>query len=101
MTSTPVTESPTRPAFARDARVVLPTRHPARWAMAGVILVLVAGAITQIVGNERFQWDVVGEYLFAQPILQGVGKTLMLTVAAMTIGVTLGIVIAVVVWRRP
>ena len=102
MTSVPVTENsapaPSRPASARDgrdARVVLPTRHPARWAMAGVILLLVAGAIFQIVGNERFQWDVVGDYLFAQPILQGVAKTLMLTAAAMAIGVGLGIVIAV------
>ncbi|GEB15015.1 amino acid ABC transporter permease [Pimelobacter simplex] len=95
MTATPVTDSPARPAFARDARVVVPTRHPGRWAMAAVILVLVAGAITQVIGNERFQWDVVGDYLFAEPILQGVARTLMLTVAAMTIGVVLGVVVAV------
>lgn len=95
MTSVPVTETPARPAFARDARVVLPTRHPARWAMAAVVLLIVAGGITQVVGNERFQWDVVGDYLFAAPILQGVGKTLMLTAAAMAIGVGLGVVIAV------
>ncbi|MCG8150506.1 ABC transporter permease subunit [Pimelobacter simplex] len=63
--------------------------------MAAVILVLVAGAITQVIGNERFQWDVVGDYLFAEPILQGVARTLMLTVAAMTIGVVLGVVVAV------
>ena len=102
MTSVPVTDSsapaPAGPVSARDgrdARVVLPTRHPARWAMAAVVLLIVAGGITQVVGNERFQWDVVGEYLFSQPILQGVAKTLMLTAAAMAIGVGLGVVIAV------
>lgn len=79
----------------RDARVVLPTRHPWRWAAAGLILVLVVLAVWQVLGNERFQWDVVRQYLFAEPILQGVARTLMLTGVAMVIGVVLGVLVAV------
>jgi len=82
-------------AQQRDSREVLPTRHPGRWAVAGVILVLGVLAFLQVLGNERFKWDVVGEYLFAEPILQGVLRTLMLTAAAMAIGVVLGVLFAV------
>ena len=80
---------------SRDARVVLPTRHPGRWSAATVILAIAGLAAVQIVNNERFQWDVVREYLFAEPILQGVVRTLMLTGSAMVIGIVLGVVFAV------
>ena len=79
----------------RDAREVIPVRHTGRWVAAGVIVLIGVGVIYQMVNNTRFQWDVVGEYLFSAPILQGVAKTLMLTVAAMVIGLVLGVVIAV------
>lgn len=87
--------APPRPGDGRDSRVVLPTRHPGRWAAVAIIAVLAVLGVLQVFGNERFHWDVVREYLFAEPILQGVLRTLMLTVAAMVIGIGLGIVIAV------
>lgn len=80
---------------SRDARVVLPTRHPGRWTVAGLILVFAVAAAYEVIGNERFQWDVVGEYLFSQPILTGVVRTLMLTALAMSAGVLLGVLFAV------
>jgi polar amino acid transport system permease protein len=83
------------PAARRDARVVLPTRHPGRWGVASVIVVIAVLAAAQVVQNQRFHWDVVGQYFFSVPILQGVLKTLMLTASAMVIGITLGIVFAV------
>lgn len=79
----------------RDARVVLPTRHPGRWTAAAVVVAIAVLAALQVVQNQRFQWDVVGKYLFSEPILQGVLKTLMLTAVSMAIGITLGIFIAV------
>ncbi len=89
------TSAPTQMGDGRDSRVVLPTRHPGRWVAVVVIAALAVFAVFQVFGNERFHWDVVREYLFAEPILQGVLRTLMLTVAAMVIGISLGIVIAV------
>ena len=79
----------------RDPRPVRPNRHTGQWVAAAIVIgvaLLVAG---QMRSNDRFRWNVVGEYLFSTPILQGVGKTLMLTVAAMAIGILLGVVIAV------
>jgi len=95
MSQSAVSPFPGDVAGGADARVVLPTRHLGRWTAAAVTLVIVALAALQIVRNERFQWDVVGDYLFAEPILQGVLRTLMLTGAAMVIGIVLGILVAV------
>ena len=44
--------------------------------------------------NDRFQWDVVGDYLFDSRILDGLVKTLELTVLAMAIGIVLGVILA-------
>ncbi len=79
----------------RDARVVLPTRHPGRWTAAVIVAVIAVLAGLQIISNQRFEWDVVRQYVFSEPILQGVLRTLMLTAAAMVIGITLGIIVAV------
>jgi polar amino acid transport system permease protein len=51
--------------------------------------------VNLLITNEQFQWDVVAHYLFSPVILRGVRLTLELTVMSMAIGVTLGIVLAV------
>ena len=43
----------------------------------------------------RFQWGVVGKYLFAAPVLRGIVVTLELTAIAMAAGIVLGIVLAI------
>jgi polar amino acid transport system permease protein len=75
--------------------IVVSARHPGQWIAAIVVGILVVLLAISLVTNGRFQWDVVGEYLFAAPILQGLTSTLMLTAASMTIGILLGIVLAV------
>ena len=44
--------------------------------------------------NPRFEWDVVGEYLFDPTVLAGLGMSLLLTVVGMVIGSLLGMVLA-------
>ena len=78
-----------------DDLPVKAVRHPGRLLAVAVIAVLAAMAVHMLVTNERFQWDVVGKYLFAEPILSGVARTLVLTAIAMVIGVALGVVAAV------
>ena len=51
--------------------------------------------IRSVVTNPRFEWSVVGEYLFDHRILEGLLVTIELTVIAMLIGVVLGVVLAV------
>ncbi|HET8969551.1 MAG TPA: amino acid ABC transporter permease [Candidatus Nanopelagicales bacterium] len=73
----------------------VPVRHPGRWVAAAVVLVLVAMFVNGLVTNPNYQWDVVGEYFFSDPIRKGIVVTLELTVIAMAIGVVLGVVLAV------
>lgn len=47
-----------------------------------------------LVSNERFEWPVVGEYLFNPSVLMGLVMSLVLTATAMAIGTVLGIVLA-------
>lgn len=87
------------PAIAvvdRDADLrVVAKRHPGRWIAVLVIVVLAAMAARMLVTNENLQWDVVGQYLFAEPILVGVLHTLELTVIAMVLGVVIGVLVAI------
>jgi polar amino acid transport system permease protein len=106
MTDTPSASGPEERDGA-DGSVpmkVVPVRHPGRWVSAAVILVLMAMLFNTLVFSRvvrgtqtesRFQWGEVGKYLFAAPVLRGIGVTLELTVIAMAVGIILGIVLAV------
>ena len=72
----------------------VPVRHFGRWIAAGIVGLVVASLIRSAVTNDRFEWDVVGDYLFDERILDGVVVTLELTVLAMLIGVMLGVLLA-------
>ena len=73
----------------------VPVRHPGRWVAVVVIVVLAAMLVHSFLTNPNFQWDVVGEYLFSDPVLRGLRNTLILTVLAMAIGVVGGVLLAV------
>jgi polar amino acid transport system permease protein len=81
------------PADTEGMRVV-PRRHPGRWIGIAVVLVLVGMLVEGFITNPRYQWDVVGEYLFSGAVLSGLVRTLELTAIAMTIAIVLGIVLA-------
>ena len=72
----------------------VPVRHYGRWVAAAVIAVLVAALIRSIATNPRFEWGIVGDYLFSGRILDGLVLTLELTALAMAIGVALGVLLA-------
>lgn len=60
-----------------------------------MVLVLVAMGANLLITNRQFKWDIVADYLFSSVILRGVRLTLILTLISMGIGVSLGIVLAV------
>src|SRR3954468_3258551 len=90
-----MTEGTHMKAQAPPATKVVPLRRPGRWAAGAVLLVLVATLVRTLLTNPRFEWSVVGDYLFSQPILSGLWLTIWLTLASMVIGVGLSIVLAV------
>ncbi|MFI8357466.1 amino acid ABC transporter permease [Streptomyces cyaneofuscatus] len=85
----------TRPAQAEQDLTVVPVRHYGRWIAALVSVVSLAGLVGSLATNANLRWDIIGHYLFAGLIFDGLVTTLWLTVAAMALGLTLGTVIAV------
>jgi polar amino acid transport system permease protein len=82
------------PGPPEEIRAV-PVRRPGRWIAAAIVLVIAAALVRSVITNPRFEWSVVGNYLFDQRILEGLVVTIELTVIAMAIGVVLGVLLAV------
>jgi polar amino acid transport system permease protein len=81
-------------ASPRPATETVQLRHPGRTIAAVFALLLAALLAKSLVTNENYQWSVVGEYLFHKQIMLGLGRTLILTAVAMTVGIVFGIVLA-------
>jgi polar amino acid transport system permease protein len=73
---------------------LVPKRHIGRMVAAGIVLLLL-GALVRAFSVGQIEWSYVREFLFAPVILQGLVNTLVMTVAAMAIGIILGVVVAV------
>jgi polar amino acid transport system permease protein len=91
LTSGDVTDRSGRP---EDIRAV-PVRRPGRWVAGAVVLVIAAAIARSVATNPRFEWTVVGNYLFDERILRGLLVTIELTAIAMAIGIALGVLLAV------
>ena len=78
--------------------------HPARTAgrvvMTLIALVLGAMFLNLLVTSPTLQWDVVAHYFTSRQVIDGLIKTIELTIAAMVIGVILGIVLALMRMSR-
>lgn len=68
--------------------------RPWRWVAGVTLAVLTAQLLWFLVGNPRFEWDVVAQYLFDPAVLSGLATTVLLAVAAMTIGSLVGALLA-------
>ncbi|MDQ0768109.1 polar amino acid transport system permease protein [Pseudarthrobacter defluvii] len=73
----------------------VPVRHPGRWISAVIILLLVVAFLQSLFTNPNFRWDIVGTYILDVKVVQGVGWTLLLTVASMVLAIVLAILLAV------
>jgi len=62
--------------------------------MAGVCIVLLL-LLVKAFWQGDIAWSVVSDYLFATPILSGVGNTIIMTVCAMLVGIVLGVLAAI------
>jgi polar amino acid transport system permease protein len=102
-----------------DATKVVPVRHYGQWVASFVALVLLAMLVHTLVSKVpsptgqtvcrtvggvrqchplmvwRFGWDVVGQYFTTSDVLHGLVTTIELTIIAMTLGIVIGVVLAV------
>jgi polar amino acid transport system permease protein len=81
----------------------VPVRHPGRWAAIAVLAVLAAMFLHLVLTNDQFRWGFIfNSYapgkrgvMFTDPVLHGLQGTILLTITSMAIGITLGIVVAI------
>ncbi len=85
----------TEPAGPSEEIRAVPVRRVGRWIAAAIVALITVALIRSVITNTRFQWDVVGDYLFDSRVLHGIQITLELTVLAMVIGIVLGVVLAI------
>lgn len=73
-----------------------PVRHPGRWVAVAIIAIVIAMMISSFVTNPKWDWPFVFKVMNYSPVLEGLAKgTIIVTVASMIIGVTLGILLAI------
>lgn len=69
-------------------------RRTARWIGAGVTLVLAVLVVRALITNPRYEWSTAFAWFGSEQLFHGLVNTLLLTAVAMTLGVLLGIVVA-------
>ncbi|KUN36336.1 amino acid ABC transporter permease [Streptomyces longwoodensis] len=93
--SATVAKDPGTDRVPPEAIKAIPVRHWGRYVSAVVVLALVALLVNAFATAEKIQWNAVGDKLFDSTVLAGAGRTLLISVLAMVMGVLLGIVLAV------
>ncbi|WP_116141066.1 amino acid ABC transporter permease/ATP-binding protein [Trinickia diaoshuihuensis] len=73
---------------------IVPARNRARTAGTLLAAVLIAIVGNSVLGNPRWGWDVFAHWFFAEPVLSGLGRTLLLTALGALIGFALGVPVA-------
>ena len=73
---------------------IIPARHPGR--LAGTLFagLVIAAVLYSTFTNPRWGWNVFAEWFFAEPVLAGLGRTLLLTALATVSGSVLGTALA-------
>ncbi|NGO43424.1 amino acid ABC transporter permease [Streptomyces ureilyticus] len=84
---------PTPPA-GPEAIKAIPVRHPWRYVSAVIALALL-GAVVYAFAQGEINWGAIPDYFFDDRIIDGVLKTLLLTVLSMVIGIAGGVLLAV------
>ena len=72
-----------------------PLRHPGRWALAALLVVLVVWFVIGAARNDAYGWDTYFSYLLDTRIATAALHTIAITVLAMLIGVVGGVLLAV------
>jgi polar amino acid transport system permease protein len=78
-----------------DVLTVTPRSRWREWIGVVVVAVVIVLLLRSMIGNSRFEWHIVGHYLFDRSILLGLRTTLLLTSASMAVAMTLGLLLAV------
>ncbi|MFT4197354.1 MAG: amino acid ABC transporter permease, partial [Pseudoxanthomonas sp.] len=84
-----------RQTGAGDASLrIVPARHP--WRALGTVaaVAILLLVLQSVLGNPRWGWDVFAQWFLAAPVLEGLGRTLLLTALGTTLGFAVGTALA-------
>ncbi len=68
--------------------------HWGRW-LASLVIVGLLALLVRAFAHGQIDWAVVGQFLTASAILDGIGNTVLMAVLAMALGIVLGVAVAV------
>jgi len=89
------TGPPSTNAGRPEAIKAIPVRHPWRWVSAAIVALISFDLIYTVATAPYMHWEFVSKFLFNRLIIEGVQLTILLTIAAMVIGIGGGILLAV------
>jgi polar amino acid transport system permease protein len=69
---------------------IVPAKYPARTIGTVFSLIVIFAILNSVFSNPRWGWDIFAEWFFAEPVLAGLGRTLLLTALGATFGFLLG-----------
>ncbi|WP_329958903.1 amino acid ABC transporter permease/ATP-binding protein [Paraburkholderia sejongensis] len=78
----------------RDHFRIVPARHRARTLGTLAAALLIGLVLHSVLGNPRWGWPVFAEWFLSEPVLSGLGRTLLLTALGAVFGFALGIPLA-------
>jgi polar amino acid transport system permease protein len=82
--------------FAVAHLKVVPRRFYGRWLSAALILLVLAFIINAF-AHGQIEWKVVAQFMTAKVIMHGLLNTILMSIYAMTVGIVLGVIFAVMV----
>lgn len=85
---------PPSPAPQSGSYRIVKARYPARTVGTVFAALVIALALHSVLANPRWGWDVFAQWFFAEPVLLGLARTLLLTVLGAIFGFTLGTALA-------
>ncbi|SCK26700.1 polar amino acid transport system permease protein [Vogesella sp. LIG4] len=83
-----------RPWYDYTELRIIPARYPARTAGSIAAALIIAALLYSVLSNPRWGWPVFAEWFLAEPVLTGLGRTLLLTALGTVFGFSLGTVLA-------
>ncbi|MEH6375268.1 amino acid ABC transporter permease [Streptomyces sp. KLMMK] len=72
----------------------MPVRHYGRW-ISGVVVLALLGLLVNAFASAKIHYSTIPDYLFDSTVVEGLGKTVLISVLAMLLGLVGGILLAV------
>ncbi|MET8680444.1 amino acid ABC transporter permease [Streptomyces sp. NPDC004647] len=82
------------PSSEPEAIKAVPVRHYGRW-VSGIVVLALLALIVNAFASADVNYGAIPDFMFNDTVLTGLGKTVLISVLSMIVGVLLGIVLAV------